>query len=62
MKYSPDPTKDIADIISRLEHCLIRLDALGCTRAAIRIDHAIEELHSGGGCPQEFQPKQERPA
>ena len=58
----PTPPKEIADIIARLEHCLIRLDALGSTRAAIRIDHAIEELRAGVMGPQGFQPKQERPA
>ena len=57
-----DRPREIADIIARLEHCLIRLDALGISRAAIRVDHAIEDLRNCSGSATDAQPKQERPA
>ncbi|WP_100258906.1 hypothetical protein [Qipengyuania seohaensis] len=52
----------IAAILDQLEHCLIRLDALELSGAALRLDHAIEELRSARGRKPGAQPKQERPA
>ena len=52
----------LAAIIEQLEHCLIQLDALQERGAALRLDHAIEELRSARGRKLGTQPKQERPA
>lgn len=59
-----DTTHDgqIAAILDKLEHCLIQLDALELHRAALRLDHAIEELRRARGNGLPAQPKQERPA
>ena len=54
--------RQIAAILEQLEHCLIQLDALGVRQAALRLDHAIEELRRAGGRDLTPQPKQERPA
>lgn len=59
-----DTTHDalLAAIIEQLEHCLIQLDALEVRGAALRLDHAIEELRSARVRRLGSQPKQERPA
>ena len=54
--------RQIAAILEQLEHCLIQLDALGVRQAALRLDHAIEELRRARGRKLGTQPKQERPA
>ena len=57
-----DRQDEIADVIARLEDCLVRLDALGCQQAARRVDHAIEDLRSASAPRRSGQPKQPRPA
>ena len=54
--------RQIAAILEQLEHCLIQLDALDMRRAALRLDHAIEELRRARRRDLTPQPKQERPA
>jgi len=58
------PTRhiEIAQVLTRLEDCLVHLDALGCVCAAARLDHAIEELRSSERFSLAYQPKQDRPA